>query len=57
MGKWYEPKKKDIEITQDGISIQAWLETDAEFCNVYVSLNIEEVRELIEEHIMKALLK
>lgn len=47
MSYWYEPKKKDIDITEDGKEIHIYLGSD-DSGNIYVSLKVEEICEILK---------
>lgn len=46
MSYWYEPKKKDIDITEEGDEIHIYLGSD-ESGNIYASVKTEDIRELL----------
>lgn len=49
MSKWYEPKPEDIDITEDGKELHAWIDSD-DFGNIYVSLKVSELKRLIKKY-------
>jgi len=48
MSKWYEVKKEDIDITEDGKEMHFWLESD-ESGNVYCLAKIEDIISLMKD--------
>lgn len=46
MSYWYEPKKKDIEITEEGDEIHIHLDSN-ESGNIYVILKVKDIEELL----------
>lgn len=47
MSYWYEVKKEDIDITEDGQEIHIYLGSD-ESGNIYVSLKSKDIKELLK---------
>ncbi len=46
MSYWYEPKLKDLDITEEGDELHAYLEND-ESGAVYVSLKVKDIIKLL----------
>jgi len=46
MSKWYDVKKEDIDITEDGKEMHFWLESDDDG-NVLCSAKIKDIKDLI----------
>ncbi len=46
MSYWYEPKKKDLDITEDGEELHVYLGSD-ESGNIYASLKIKDINDLL----------
>ena len=47
MSYWYEPKLEDIDITEDGKELHAYLDSD-DSGNRYVSLKVEDIKKLLK---------
>lgn len=48
MSRWFDVKKEDIDITEDGEEIHFWLESD-ESGNVYCSAKVKDVKDLLSK--------
>lgn len=49
MSLWYEPKKEDIDFSDDGKDMHIWLCSD-DCGNVYASVDVCLLKELIKEN-------
>lgn len=47
MSYWYEPKKEDIDLTEDGDEMHIYLKSDKSGA-IYVSLKVKDVKDILK---------
>jgi hypothetical protein len=47
MSYWYEPKKEDMDITEDGKEVHIVIDSD-DSGNIYVSLKVKDLKDLLK---------
>ena len=49
MSTWYEPKKEDLSISEDGKELHIYIDSDYNG-SIRVSVNVEDIREIINKY-------
>ena len=48
MSYWYQPKKEDLDITEDGDELHIWLDSD-NGGNIYAVLKVKDIKKLLKK--------